>query len=101
MPLESIPAQTRFTRLLILWGGLAASLFSGLSTFAQTAGSPPPKSPDVLIFNNGDKLTGHLEGSKGGDVTFTSDMAGKITVDWNKVKELHTSNQFAVIPKNV
>jgi putative salt-induced outer membrane protein YdiY len=28
-------------------------------------------------------------------------MAGEFTVDWSKIKELNTANQFAVIPKNV
>lgn len=57
--------------------------------------------PDVLIFTDGERLIGHLVGSKGKSVTFKSDMAGEITVDWSKVQELHSGNQFAVIPKDV
>ncbi len=55
--------------------------------------------PDVLIFRDGEKLLGHLEGSTGSSVTFESDMAGEITVDWNKIQELRTSDQFAVLEK--
>jgi len=57
--------------------------------------------PDVLIFNDGEKLIGHLVGSTGNSVTFKSDMAGEITVDWAKVKELHSSAKFAVAEKGV
>lgn len=60
-----------------------------------------PAEPDVLVFTNGEKLIGHLVGSTGGSVTFKSDMAGEITVDWSKVKELHSSGKFAVAEKGV
>src|SRR5690348_13362748 len=67
---------------------------------APAAAAPKPE-PDVLIFANGDKATGKLEHSTGNDVTFKSDMMGEFTVEWKKIKELHTAQQFAVIPKNV
>ena len=71
-------------------------------TYAQGQTSPPAKpEPDVLIFTNGDKLTGQLENSTGNSATFKADMAGEVTVDWSKIKELHTNRQFAVVPKNV
>ncbi|HEY3454092.1 MAG TPA: DUF481 domain-containing protein [Bryobacteraceae bacterium] len=70
-------------------------LLASLHLIAQTPG------PDVLIFNDGEKLIGHLVGSTGNSVTFKSDMAGEITVDWAKVKELHSSAKFAVAEKGV
>lgn len=69
--------------------------------FAQAAKGPAKAEPDVLIFTNGEKLIGHLEHSSGTSVTFKSDMAGEVTADWSKIKELHSSQQFAVIPKDV
>ena len=72
----------------------AFCLLGSLSLLAQT-----PPEPDVLVFTNGEKLIGHLVGSTGGSVTFKSDMAGEITVDWSKVKELHSSGKFAVAEK--
>jgi hypothetical protein len=57
--------------------------------------------PDTLIFTNGDKLVGQLERSTGSSVTFKSDMVGEITVDWSKIREIHSDRSFAVIPKNV
>lgn len=55
--------------------------------------------PDVLLFNNGEKLIGKLLRSSGGSVTFHSDSAGDITVDWAKVKELKAAGQYAVVGK--
>jgi hypothetical protein len=88
----------------ILWalksflGALALTL-SGASCLVQAAQTAQTE-PDVLVFSNGDKLTGHLERSAGQSLTFKSDMAGEITPDWSNVKELHTSGEYAVIPKD-
>ncbi len=61
------------------------------------AGSPP----DVLIFANGDRLTGKLEGVTAGNVVFDSDMAGKLTISIDKIKELRSGAQFALLRKGV
>ncbi len=82
------------TKLLVALG-LAAPLL------AQTQPNQPKPEPDVLIFNNGEKLLGTLEGSTGSSVVFKSDMAGEITTDWSKIKELHSSRAFKAIPTNV
>jgi hypothetical protein len=58
-----------------------------------------PAGTDVLVFNNGDQLTGKLVSSAADKVTFHSDMAGDLTVDWAKVKEIRTGQKFAVIEK--
>jgi hypothetical protein len=68
---------------------------------AQTAGGGSSVEPDVLIFTDGEKLIGHLVRSTGEKLTFKSDMTGEITVEWAKVKELRSSQRFAVVPKNV
>ena len=84
----------------ILLLGLANFLAIG-GLYGQESDSAAKPAPDVLIFNDGEKLIGHLESATSASVTFKSDMAGEITVDWSKVKELHTSQKFAVIPKGV
>ncbi len=68
---------------------------------AQAANSSGKPDPDVLIFTDGEKLIGQFEHSSGSSVTFKSDMAGEVTADWSKIKELHTSQKVAVVPKNV
>ena len=65
-----------------------------------TAQAPAP-GPDVIVFLNGDKLAGRFVSSSGSSVKFKSDVLGDITVDWSKVKELHTSTKVAVIRKGV
>lgn len=78
--------------MLFVTGLLAARLLS-----AQTA----KPEPDVLLLTDGERLVGHFEQSNGSSVKFKSDVLGSVTVDWNKVKELHTAAKFAIIPKNV
>jgi hypothetical protein len=56
--------------------------------------------PDVVIFTNGDQLTGKLEHGAGNTIVFKSDMAGEITIPLDKVKELHASGNFAVLRKD-
>ena len=46
-------------------------------------------------------MIGHLQSATSSSVVFKSDLAGAITLDWSKVKELHTTEKFAAIPKNV
>ena len=78
--------------------GVTLGLTLVLPGHAQSA---PDKSaapaPDVLVFSNGDQLTGKLLREVGGSVTFHSDMAGDVTVTWDKIKSIHSSQQFAVI----
>jgi hypothetical protein len=86
--------------LLLLSNALADALLLTTmvpDTYAQTA----KPDPDVLVFTDGERLIGHLVRSTGDKVTFKSDMAGEVTVEWKKVQELHTSQRFAVIGKNV
>jgi Protein of unknown function, DUF481 len=71
---------------------------SGL-LLAQTP-APKPK-PDVLVFSNGDQLTGKLERVAGGNVVFKSDMAGEVTISFDKIKELHSGEQFALLRKGI
>ena len=74
---------------------------SGSALPGQTASPASKPDRDELIFTDGERLLGHLERSDGTSLTFKSDMAGEITVDWSKIKELHSSGRFAVVPKDV
>ena len=94
-------ASRAFSRLptaLRLVLGVTLGFTFVLPGYAQTA---PDKSaapaPDVIIFTNGDQLTGKLLREVAGSVTFHSDIAGDVTVTWDKVKSIHTAQQFAVI----
>lgn len=55
------------------------------------------KEPDTLVLSNGDTLHGKMVQEAGGTLTFHSDPLGDITLSWDKVKELHTAQAFAVM----
>lgn len=80
-------------RILIVLILLRASVGS---SFGQT---PPPA--DTVVFVNGDKLVGHFVSATGSAVKFKSDVLGDLTIDWSKVKELHTNAKVAVLRKGV
>jgi Protein of unknown function, DUF481 len=89
----SIACDKRLRRCFALaalaWG--ASGLF----------GQPPAAPPDVLLFTDGERLTGHFVKATGSTLTFHSDALGDLTVDWQKVKELTSTAKVAVIPKGV
>ena len=87
--------QTRLTALCLY------CLVTG-SVVAQTpAAKATPPQPDTVLLNDGEKLIGHFVRATGSTVIFKSDMLGEITVDWSKIKELHTTGTYAVVGKTV
>jgi hypothetical protein len=76
--------------------GFAIALPASGQTAPAKSAAPAP-APDVIVFTNGDQLTGKLLREVGGSVTFHSDIAGDVTVTWDKIKSIHTSQQFAVV----
>lgn len=72
---------------------LALTLLFASVALAQT------KQADVLIFTNGDQLTGHFERASGGSVVFKSDMAGELTIPFDKIKELRSAGSFSMLKK--
>src|ERR1700693_2979516 len=79
------------------WRMCAAGFFAPRLLSAQAA----KPEPDVLELVDGERLLGHFEQSNGSSVKFKSDVLGEVTLDWSKIKELHASQQFAVLPKNL
>ncbi len=53
--------------------------------------------PDVLVLSNGDTLHGKFVKVIDGKVTFHTDSFGDMTLGWDKIKELHTSEKYAVL----
>jgi hypothetical protein len=76
---------------------LVLSAHSALAVAADGAAAAPAPAPDVVVFTNGDQLTGKLVSAANGTVTFHSDVVGNVTVTWDKIKTLHSSQQFAVV----
>jgi hypothetical protein len=88
---------------------LSLLLSTALSALAQTAAKKPvepaaKKEPEIkeeLTLKNGDRLTGQLLNSTGTEIKFKSELAGEVTVKWENVKELKSSREFAVVPKDI
>lgn len=57
----------------------------------------PSSGPDVLVLSNGDTLHGKFVSEIAGKVTFHCEPLGDISLGWDKIKELHTTQKFAVL----
>lgn len=68
---------------------------------AQAKPAVPGPAPDVLVLSNGDTLHGKFVSEVDGKVTFHTDSLGDVTLDWDKIKELHTAEGFAVLDQTV
>src|ERR1700761_8347321 len=93
--------QTSLTNAILV---ALAGLLAQTATAQTLPAKPAPPSADVLVFTNGDQLTGHLQSAAGGSVSFASDMAGTLTISFDKIKELHSGDkpaQFALLKKGV
>jgi hypothetical protein len=84
-------APIRFATLLLL------SLLPAAAALAQTPAPAPAKTPDLVVFTNGEQLTGELEKATGDGITFKSAMAGEINVPWKNIQTLHSSKSFAIL----
>ncbi len=68
---------------------------------AVGAAQDAPPQQDVLVFANGDRLTGKLLRGVKDSVVFHSDVLGDVTVPLAKIKDLQSSGSFAVLRKGV
>lgn len=95
---KTTPPRTRGLGILIF-----LCLLSGVLTraaIAQTDAKPPAPPPDIVVFQNGDQLTGTLERGTGDSVIFKSDVVGEVTIPLAKVKELRSNGSFVVLRKD-
>ncbi len=86
-----------------IWSLAILCLVTGIMAHSVTAvaqsAAATPKS-DVIVFTNGDQLTGTIERGVGDSIMFKSDTAGEITVPLSKIKELRSHGSFVVIRKD-
>lgn len=75
---------------------LSLLLLSGLPRcIAQDQKAAP--APDTLVLKDGDTLHGKLVREAGGTITFHTEALGDVNVSWDNIKELHTTQDFAVL----
>ena len=86
--------------LAFFFFAVTGTAFAADSSAADAKKAPPPP-PDVIIFTNGDQLSGTFVREVGGTVTFHSEVVGDINVSWDKIKELRTQTKLAILDKSV
>ena len=79
---------------------LMAVLSAGVLCAAQAKPAANP-APDVLVLANGDTLHGKFVNEIGGKVTFHCDPLGDVSLTWDKIKDLHTTERLAVLDSRV
>lgn len=60
----------------------------------------PPAAPDVMVLSDGDTLHGKFVNEIAGKVIFHTESLGDVTLGWDKIKELHTSEKVGVLEQN-
>jgi hypothetical protein len=88
----------KWNNLLVLCFLTGALIPSAASAWAQSNAAKP--APDVIVFTNGDQLTGTFERATGDSFVFKSDVVGEITVSADKIKELRTNGKFVALKIN-
>jgi hypothetical protein len=88
----------KWHKLLVLSLILGVIFQQAVRTWAQGNAAKPD--PDVIVFTNGDQLTGKLERANGDSFVFKSDVVGEVTVSADKIKELHAGGKFVVLRKD-
>ena len=70
---------------LALWAALA--LWPGLASALKT---------DVVTLRNGDRITGEIKGLASGKLDYSTDDAGRLSIEWDKVARVTTPQQLQV-----
>src|ERR1700761_5643570 len=91
----SVIRRGKWRSLFILTLVTGILFYQASQAWAQSPAAKP--SPDVIVFTNGDQLTGTLERATGNSFVFKSDIVGEITVTADKIKELHTGGKFVAL----
>jgi hypothetical protein len=88
----------KWNSLFVLSLVLGVLFHQTVAARAQSAAAKP--APDVIVFTNGDQLTGTLERATGDSFVFKSDVVGEVTISADKIKELRASGKFVALKKN-
>jgi hypothetical protein len=74
-------------------GAASAFLFLVLAPIAAALGAPKT---DVVVFLNGDKLTGEVKGLMRGQLSFKTDAAGTLSIEWAQIASLRSRQLLQV-----
>jgi len=68
---------------------LVITLLLSTNTFAQRT--------DIIIMKNGDHITGEIKKLKFGIVTFKTDDAGTLSIQWDKIRHLISNGVYLLL----
>ena len=90
MTRTSNPVSTRGARL-----PRAAGVLWVLAVSALAAARPATAAKtDILVLRNGDRITGEVKSLSRGKLSYSTDDAGKLAVEWEKVARLTSRTRF-------
>jgi len=69
---------------------------AGLALLTMVSGTAYAQKTDVVRLANGDRFTGEVTSLSRGQLTFSTDDAGTIYIEWDKVASLESTRQFDV-----
>jgi hypothetical protein len=98
LELSPIRRQRKWISLFVLSLVPGVLFHQTVATQAQSAAAKP--APDVIVFTNGDQLTGTLERATGDSFVFKSDVVGEVTISADKIKELRANGKFVALKKD-
>jgi hypothetical protein len=76
-------------------GTLVALVFGAVLLVLSATVQAAPKT-DILVFHNGDRLTGEVKSLERGKLSFKTDATGTISIEWDKVASVQTDQYLQV-----
>jgi hypothetical protein len=74
---------------------IRAALLFCLALAPAAAVQAAPKT-DIVVFQNGDRLTGEIKGLEKGKLELSTDTAGTVNIEWDKVARIETKQYLDV-----
>ena len=75
---------------------LAALLVAGAAAATLPLGAPAARADktDVVVLRNGDRITGEVKGLARGKLDFSTDDAGRLSIEWVKIARITSPHPF-------
>ena len=78
---------------VVLWTCRGRAMLLATSVLALPAAAAKT---DVIVLDNGDRITGEIKGMSRGKIDFSTDDAGRLSVEWTKVAQVTSVHVFEV-----
>lgn len=78
------------------WRALARAAVTATCSLAPTATSGWAQKTDVVVLVNGDRITGEVKGVSSGKLDYSTDDAGRLSIEWDKVRRVTSRHWFEI-----